>query len=52
MSKPETKQPKDSEPSEAERFDQLTRALFRVDKRDVEKHEPQKRGNEEEPLPN
>ena len=26
-----------------ERFEKLTRALFRVDKRDLPKHEPQKR---------
>jgi hypothetical protein len=29
--------------SQFERFQKLTRALFRVDKRDVPKHEPKKR---------
>lgn len=30
-------------PDERTRFEQLARALFRVDKRDVPKHEPKKR---------
>ena len=37
-------QQNDDEPSEEfTRFDNLARALFRVDKRDVPKHEPVKR---------
>jgi len=36
--------PVESEPPDAfERFQKLARALFRVDKRDVPKHEPKKR---------
>lgn len=56
MSKPETK-PNDNAPSEdADRFDRLTRALFRVDKNDVPKHEPTKRNgatnDDDNTLPN
>lgn len=46
MSKPQprAKRQSDEEPSEEyTRFDNLARALFRVDKRDVPKHEPVKR---------
>ena len=38
------RKPVESEPPDAfERFQKLARALFRVDKRDVPKHEPKKR---------
>ena len=33
----------DEKPGEFSRFQKLARALFRVDKRDVPKHEPKKR---------
>jgi hypothetical protein len=36
------------EPDESTRFDKLMRALFRVDKRDVPKHEPVKRQKRDE----
>ena len=39
--KPE--KPEDEPPDAFERFQKLARALFRVDKRDVPKHEPKKR---------
>ena len=43
-------QQKPDEPADAfERFQRLARALFRVDKRDVPKHEPKKRGNTTNP---
>ena len=35
-----------------ERFEKLTRALFRVDKRDIPKHEPVKREKRSSTLPN
>ena len=39
-------QQKPDEPADAfERFQKLARALFRVDKRDVPKHEPKKRSH-------
>lgn len=41
--KPPTSPPTSDEPDESTRFDRLVRALFRVDKRDVPKHEPRKR---------
>lgn len=46
MSKPQPKanEAGSSERDDSSRFEDLTRALFRVDKRDVEKHEPTKRG--------
>jgi len=43
MSRPATPAPQSEESEEFTRFDRLMRALFRVDKRDVPKHEPQKR---------
>lgn len=48
----EEKQPVESEPPDAfERFQKLARALFRVDKRDVPKHEPKKRKGSRAELP-
>ena len=38
---PSSKAPE--EPDDATRFDRMVRALFRVDKRDVPRHEPVKR---------
>lgn len=35
--------PAEPDPEDATRFDKLMRALFRVDRRDVPKHEPKKR---------
>lgn len=35
----------DDSSEEYERFDRMTRALFRVDKRDVPKHVPERREN-------
>ena len=55
MSKPDAKPNGDAAPSQqqdADRFDRLARALFRVDKRDVPKHEPHKRESKEETPPN
>lgn len=44
MSEPQQPSPPAEEPSEEfTGFDRLTRALFKVDKRDVPKHEPQRR---------
>jgi len=41
MSKPATPAPQYKETDEFTRFDRMMRALFRVDKRDVPKHERQ-----------
>ncbi|HEV7243160.1 MAG TPA: hypothetical protein VGQ36_28295 [Thermoanaerobaculia bacterium] len=41
--KPRPSPPPSEEPDESTRFDRLVRALFRVDKRDVPKHEPKRR---------
>jgi hypothetical protein len=43
MRKPESPPPAEQEQDEATRFDRLMQALFRVDKRDVPKHQPTKR---------
>jgi hypothetical protein len=45
--------PADDPPDAFERFQKFARALFRVDKRDVPKHEPKKRAEKSssaEPL--
>jgi hypothetical protein len=50
----ESKKPaeQDEPPDAFERFQKLARALFRVDKRDVPKHEPKKREPRSSALPN
>ena len=50
MSKAPKEQPQVDERTPFERFQQITRALFRVDKRDVLKHEPVKRTTSEKPT--
>lgn len=50
MSDEETPQA-EPEPDELTRFQKLARALFRVDKRDVPKHEPKKRNRRPDRLP-
>jgi hypothetical protein len=53
MSKQKPSPPPAKQPSEEySRFERLTDALFRVDKRDVPKHEPKKRKDSSSPLPN
>jgi hypothetical protein len=44
MSKREPKSP-EPESEEYSRFERVLTALFRVDKRDIPKHEPKKRGS-------
>lgn len=51
MSKPEPPSQPAEESDEFTRFDRMTRALFRVDKRDVPKHEPKKRAAKSPPVP-
>jgi len=43
MSRPATPAPQSEETEEFTRFDRMMRSLFRVDRRDVPKHEPMKR---------
>jgi hypothetical protein len=49
MSKP-TPPPQVEDSDEFTRFDRMTRALFKVDRRDVPKHEPKKRPKRESPV--
>lgn len=44
------KKPKEDKRTPFDRFQQITRALFRVDKRDVPKHEPAKRAINSKPA--
>jgi len=53
MDEQEAPAPEADERSPFERFQQLTRALFRVDRRDVDKHQPTRRAAKvpDEPRP-